>query len=194
MLPFFTLSAYSTKAGDYLILQSATSTDDVLKRQVKRSQDLTEKFLNNDRVNIGLIVDSLSPSVMHSLNQRKTKLIEVLKLLNKAKGSDIPMALKLAVQEFEKSNDPTRNRNLVIMLDQKLPKESYVTINQLKDEGVMVLFVVFGNKLDNKDIDDLKENGNVLIDSDDSDKDVDRTKDIVLAVEGRYPLFIVFIY
>lgn len=183
----------STKTGDYLIIQSATSTDAVFNKQIQRSQNLTEHFLYNEQVRIGLIIDSDSPQLSHSLDQRKSVLSRVLKSARRVTGSNIPQSLKLALDEFKRLKNLTKKKNLIIMLDSKLSRESDNTINLLKSEGVKILFVIYGNELGQKNIKDLGKKGNVLIDSKSSAADNNGVRDIINALEGVLFYYHVFL-
>lgn len=86
------------------------------------------------------------------------------------------------------------------MLDQILPIDSNKIVNQLKDEGVQVLFVIFGDALDNNDVEELKGKANVLIRSKNLNKNSDEdgvgdSKDILNSVEGSFNIFLLlFLY
>lgn len=134
-------------------------------------------------------MDSSFPRLLHSFDDEKSSLIQVLRTLKIPDGSRLSQALKLALDEHKGSNALTGKKNLIIMLDKKPSKESYRTIDHLKDVGVKVLFVVFGNELSRKDIKDLEQKGKVLVPADSLDAGVDGAKDIVNSLEGFYITF-----
>lgn len=159
----------STVSGDYLIIQSATSSGNMSKQQTEQSKNFTKQFMSNDQVRIGLILDSASAILKHSLDQRKSVLIQVLDSVVRPGGSNMPSALKLALDEFQSSKIPNKAQNLIIMVDRKPSKEIDNRINELKNEGVEILFVVFGDQMNKQDIKDLKKKGKVFLEASDSD-------------------------
>jgi len=148
-----------------LIIQSATSTNEVFQAQVDMARNITEKFLDNDKIRVGLVVDSFRPRSMQSLDSKKSNLFQVLDSLRKQDGSDLPQALRISSNELKNANDQTKKLNLVVMLDEKLSIESMNVLNKMKEEGVKIYFGVFGNKLKENDVKKLKDSGEVVFPS-----------------------------
>lgn len=155
-----------------MILQSATSTNEILQKQTDMARNITERFLDNNNVRVGLVVDSFRPRLMQSLSGKKTSLLQVLGSLRKQDGSDLPQALRISSNELKNVNDQTKSLNLVVMLDEKPSDESLNILNKIKSEGVKVYYGVFGNKLDESDVKKLKETGEVVFPSSKDEVDV----------------------
>lgn len=171
---------------DNIIIQSAKSADmdEIFDLQVKNISALIEHYLYSDNKRTALIVDSASPQLVHSLRERKSGLLSTLKTtLSNPRGSDLPAALEIALNEFNTNSQNTEEKkNLLIMLDRKLPKEADITMNKIKENGIRILFVLYGTELDKKDIKELEEKGMVLFKP---GQDGDIVRDIVNSLEGE---------
>lgn len=160
--------------------------DEIFKLQVENITALVEHYLNTDNKRLALITDATNPFLVHSFSQRKLSLLATLKSMKNNPGSDFPGSLKIALEEFKNTNkDAQLKKNLVIMLDRKLPKDADTYLEQLNTEGVEILFIVFGDELKGKDIKDLEEKGKVLLKTESSKDDTtEGTKDILNSLEG----------
>lgn len=183
---FIFISGFAVKNGNYIFVTSSLDSDGfVFDQQRLTTKEFTEKLIFNDKVQIGLILDSAVPRLIHSLSESKPMLLDRLERDHQRDGSDLVNVLQLAFEEFKANNNQIDNKNLIIMINSKPSKEFYNNLNRLKDEGVNVLFVVFGKNMNESDIAELKKKGNVIIEDGRSpDSSTLTTKDIVDGVEG----------
>lgn len=143
-----------------------------MQKQTDMARNITEKFMENDNIRVGLVVDSFRPRLMKSLNGKKSNLLQILDSLRKQDGSDLPQALRISSNELKNVNDQTKNLNLVVMLDEKPSAESLSILNKMKSEGIKIYFGVFGNKLDESYVEKLKETGEVVFPSNKDEVDI----------------------
>ena len=143
-----------------------------MQKQTDMARNITEKFMENDNIRVGLVVDSFRPRLMKSLNGKKSNLLQILDSLRKQDGSDLPQALRISSNELKNVNDQTKNLNLVVMLDEKPSAESLNILNKMKSEGIKIYFGVFGNKLDESYVEKLKETGEVVFPSNKDEVDI----------------------
>lgn len=152
---------------------------------MQRSKNLTQQFLYNDQVKIGFIIDSYLPKILQPLDRSKSNLMKLLESLKRQSGSRIPQAMTFAFNEFQTSSSPKKTKNLIVMIDRKLPmKDIQATLNQLEEEKVKILFVLFGDKFTRSDINQLERAGKVLVPSNSEKMGADKANDMLIALEG----------
>ena len=151
------------------------SSDMTFQLQKQTAANIVDHYRISETTQIGVITyhNSATDAIPYDQYDDNLSLTKAILSLKHAPGpSQIEGALAAALDVLKSGKkDASLSQMIVLMIDNKIGKDAVEKVKKLKEYGVEVVVVAFGNNVDQNELDEISDNkGKQITDEGDVDK------------------------